>query len=132
MLYYNTENFMSIQVNQYVGYGYILPYKETEKILEKKYGEDNMEDLYDKYYDSAYDKKIVEINGFSMINDGMSGQYFFFGKIFVKTKTDEMVETMELPKLNTKVKKELLTEFQNVFGYAPPSAPNICIISHYR
>lgn len=123
---------MSVQVNQYIGYGYILPYNETEKILEAKHGQDNMEDLYDKYYDSAYDKKIVEVNGFSMITDGMSGKYFFFGKIFVKTRTDEMVDSMEFPKLSAKVKKELLAEFENVFGYAPSQAPNACIISHYR
>lgn len=50
---------MSVQTNQYAGFGYWLDYKKAEAELEDKYDENQIEDIFDKYHDSAFDDKIV-------------------------------------------------------------------------
>ena len=123
---------MSVQCNTYVGFGYMLNYKIAQEFLKNKWGEDGREELMDKYHDNAFKSEIVEINGFSLIVDGMNGDYTFFGKLFAKSKTYEQLETMEVPKISAKLKKALDEEMLNIFGIDVGVAPKMMIIVHYR
>lgn len=123
---------MSVQTNQYAGFGYWLDYKQAEAALEAKYDTDQIEDIFDKYHDSAFDKKIVEINGFSMITDGMDGNYFFFGKIDAKSEVYEPLNVTIAKIPSTKVKKSLKEEIVNVFGTDFNMKPVSLVFTHYR
>lgn len=123
---------MSVQMNQYLGYGYLLPYEESMNLLVEKYTENGMIDLLDKYNDSAFDDKIVEINGFSFICDGMNGRYNFFGKIFIKGKNDMPCKTTKIPDATDDLKTHLVVEFINIFGDVMKTEPSSVLISHYR
>ena len=123
---------MSVQINQYAGFGFFLNHKEAIKALEAKYDEDKIEDIFDKYHDSAYDQKIVEVNGFSMIDDGMSGEYTFFGKIDQKSQCDCPLNLYVYKSPSAKVKKLLNEEIINVFGTDFGLKPACIVFAHYR
>jgi hypothetical protein len=123
---------MSVQMNQYLAYGYLLPYEESEKTLKTKYSEDQIEELFENYHDSAFDKEIVEINGCSLISDGMNGEYNFFGKILKKSDVYEPMETIVIPKVSGKIKKNVEEEFLKVFGTNFEIKPELILLTHYR
>lgn len=123
---------MGVQTNQYSGFGYWLDYKQAEAALEAKYDEDGIEEIFDKYHDSAYDQEIVEVNGFSMISDGMSGEYFFFGKIDAKSEVHEPLDVAVAKVPSAKVKKALKEEIVNVFGTDFGIKPGSIVFTHYR
>ena len=123
---------MSVQTNQYAGFGYWLDYKKAEAALEDKYDENQIEDIFDKYHDSAFDDKIVEINGFSMITDGMDGKYFFFGKIDAKSEVYQPLHVVVSKVHSAKVKKSLKEEIVNVFGTDFNMKPVSLVFTHYR
>ena len=123
---------MSTQTNQYAGFGYWLNYEQAQSTLEAKYSEEQIEDIFDKYHDSAYDQKIVEINGFSMISDGMSGEYFFFGKIDAKSEVHEPLNVVIVKAPSFKVKKALKEEVIKVFGTDFGIEPVYVVFTHYR
>lgn len=123
---------MSVQLNQYLGYGYILPYKDTMKALEAKYQESEIEALFDKYYDSAYKADIVEVNGFSFIVDGMSGKFCFFGKLFLKSKGYDPLPTTSMPEIPLSLQEDLVQEYHRVFGDFDSVTPNTALITLYR
>lgn len=123
---------MSVQCNQYLAYGYKIDFGTAREQLIEIYGEDGYTALSDKYHDSAFDDKIVEVYGCSMIEDGMNGKYTFFGKIYAKSSNYEHLETTEI---NSAVpeRDRIITEheFQRIFGYTP-GEPKFYIITHYR
>lgn len=119
-------------MNQYAGFGYFLNHKEAIKSLEAKYDEDKIEDIFDKYHDSAYDQKIVEVNGFSMIDDGMNGEYTFFGKIDQKSQCDCLLNLYVSVMPVAKVKKSLIEEIINIFGTDFGMKPTCIVFAHYR
>ncbi len=123
---------MSVQMNQYLVYGYMLPFKESEKGLKEKYSAEEIDDIFDKYHDSAFDKEILEVDGCSLISDGMSGEYNFFGKVFAKSKVYEAIETSAMPKVTPKIKKNVEEQLIKVFGDNFGVKPKIMILSHYR
>jgi hypothetical protein len=110
----------------------MLPFKESEKALKVKYSEAEIEDIFDKYYDSAFDKKVMEFDGCSLISDGMNGEYNFFGKVFVKSKVYEAMETSSMPKVTPKIKKNVEEQLMKVFGNDFGIKPKIMIVTHYR
>lgn len=125
---------MSVQVNQYHCFGYMLPYKEALESLDKKCGsEDLREEILDKFYDSAYNQDIVSIDGISLLLDGMGGKYLFFGKIFSKSKNHEFLDTIQFKKPKKHIK--LLVEFK-FKEYFDSSFQDVCpetyLITHYR
>lgn len=119
-------------MNQYLVYGFMLPFKESEKVLDEKYGESGKDELFDKYYDSAFDKKITEVDGCSLISDGMNGGYNFFGKIFQKSEVHEPLMTSEFPKVSSKIKKNVEAELLKVFGSTLDVKPKVFLLTHYR
>jgi hypothetical protein len=123
---------MSVQVNQYLCYGYLLAYKESEKALEEKYSGDEIEDIFDKYHDSAFSKEVKEIDGCSLISDGMNGEYNFFGKVFKKSDNYEHIQTTEMPKVTTKIKKNIDEQLIKVFGTDFEAKPKVILLTHYR
>ena len=122
---------MSVQMNQYLGFGYMLDYDGARQVLDNQFSEDELDDFFTKYYDSAFEKKIVEVNGFSMIPDGMDGRYIFFGKIFKKSTVYEPLSTTVMPKITTKMKKALSEEFNKLFGDMEDK-PATILLTHYR
>lgn len=107
---------MSVQINQYMGYGYMLDYKEAKQALIDKWGEAKYEELIDQYHDSAFDNKIVEISGCSLISDGCSGKFIFFGKIFNKAKDGYHLNTQKLEKVKKHIRLTVDYEAKAVFG----------------
>jgi hypothetical protein len=123
---------MSVQMNQYLGYGYLLPYKDSRKVLEEKHSEDRMEAIFDKYHDSAFKKEMVEVDGCSMIVDGMNGKYIFFGKVFNKSEVHEPLDTTTMPKVSTKIKKSVEEQLTQIFGTNFNLKPGVILLTHYR
>lgn len=119
-------------MNQYLSYGYLLPYDKARNALEKIHTEDGAEEIFDKYYDSAYDKKIIEIEGFSIIQDGMNGEYIFFGKIYKKSRVHEPLSTTTMPKVTAKVKKQLVEQCIKLFGDTFEVKSETILLTHYR
>lgn len=119
-------------MNQYLCYGYLLPYDQSKEALEKLHTQAGAEEIFDKYYDSAYDKKIIEVEGFSIIQDGMCGEYIFFGKIFQKSSVHEPLSTTTMPKVTAKMKKQLVEQCIKVFGDTFEVKPETILLTHYR
>ncbi len=124
---------MSVQINQYLVYGFYLPFKEARQFLIDKHTEDGYTEIADNYHDSAFKKDIVAINGCSLIEDGMNGEYTFFGKIFKKASDGCHLETSEMPKVGKKIKDNVIKEFEEMFGNKfTEYKPKIMLITHYR
>lgn len=123
---------MSVQMNQYLAFGYYLDYEESDKVLCEKYSEDERDEIFDKYHDSAFKTEITEINGCSLISDGMNGEYNFFGKIFDKSTVDEPLDTQFMPKVTKKIKENLKKELIGIFGTDFNIVPEVIILTHYR
>lgn len=123
---------MSVQMNQYIGYGFLLDYKLAEKALEAKYSEDEIENIFDKYNDSAFTKELVEIDGCSLISDGMNSKYMFFGKLFKKSDNYEPLDTTAMPKVGAKIKKSVREKFLNLFGTDLNVQPSVVLFTLYR
>lgn len=123
---------MSVEINQYLGYGILLPYQETRTLLDEIYDEENLEILFNEYHDSAYKKEIVEVDGCSMIVDSMSGKYIFFGKILDKSTQYEPLNTMVIPKVSSKIKKTIIEQYKKVFNKDDQIKLDMILLSHYR
>ncbi len=125
---------MSVQINQYYGYGYYLPFKEAREHLTQKYGEEKYEEISDEYHDSAFKSDIKEVNGCSMIEDGMNGKYIFFGKLFEKAANGEYLETILIKKTKKHVKLLVDYEFKKLFGEDSFNdyEPTTILLTHYR
>ena len=124
---------MSVQCNQYRGFGYLVSFKEAQDQLVELYGEAGYTALADQYHDSAFSESIVEVHGVSMIEDGMSGKYTFFGKIYEKSQNGEYLSTSAIPEVSERdriiVEHECNRVFNNRFSYL---VPQNYIITHYR
>ncbi len=123
---------MSVQRNQYLGFGYMIDFKEAREHHIEKRGEQGYEELSDNYHDSAFDDKIVEVLGCSMIEDGMNGDYTFFGKIYAKSENYETINTTELPTVAERDRIITEHEFTRIFGTDYELEPKLYIITHYR
>ena len=123
---------MSVQCNQYIGYGYLLDFKQAQEVLVKVHGEEGYEELADKYHDNAFNTDIVEVYGCSMIEDGMNADYTFFGKIYAKTKNYEPFESMSIPEPSERDKIIVEHEFNRLFDNQLEVDPSLQIIAHYR
>ncbi len=121
---------MSVQMNQYLVYGYLLPMKESDLAISSN--ENEMEAIHDKYYDSAFNKTVVAINGCSLISDGASGEYNFFGKVFQKSEEGEPLHTTEMPKVTAKIKKNVDSELHKIFDNDFGVKPKLLLLTHYR
>ena len=87
---------MSVQTNNYVGFGAMVDYPEPYEVL----------DHFDDYLDSAYNTEIVEIDGISVIADGMGAEYVFFGKLFYKSQVYEDIDYFLNKKLEFHLTKQ--------------------------
>lgn len=123
---------MSVQRNEYLGYGYMLDFKRARNLLIENYGEDGYTELSDEYHDSAFNNEIVEVHKCSMIEDGMNGKYTFFGKIYAKTENYEAFETQEIPEISLHDRIITEHEYYRIFGTDLGVEPKLHIITHYR
>lgn len=125
---------MSVQCNQYLAWGYMLDFKKAREVLiELNGGEEGYAELADKYSDNAFKPDIVEVYGCSMIEDGMAGEYTFFGKIFAKSENDVPLSTMSMPEVTERDRIITEHEFKRVFGEMFNSDnPQYYLITHYR
>lgn len=125
---------MSTQINQYHCFGHLLPYEEAkEAIINHFNSEDMYEKLMDDFHDSAFDNKIKEIDGISIIQDGMDGKYIFFGKIYSKSSDHCYIETFEVEKPKKYLKLLLKFKLKEYFGDKfNELKPNTMLLTHYR
>lgn len=123
---------MSVQCNQYIAYGYMLDFKQAREILIGLHGEEGYELLADEYGDNAFKPDIVEVHDCSMIEDGMNGEYTFFGKIYAKSSNYEPLESMTIPEPTVRDKIIVEHEFKRVFDNQLDAEPAVHFIAHYR
>lgn len=125
---------MSVQMNQYLCFGFLLDYKAAKAALKQGRTGEEYDELLEAYYDSAFDAKIVEVNGCSMIEDGMDGKYCFFGKVFAKSKVYEPLDTVACPTPSRSTKQNVMAEAARVFGseLLGTKKPTALILTHYR
>jgi hypothetical protein len=123
---------MSVQRNQYVGFGFMIDFKEARQTLIDSLGEEGYEEFSDKYSDNAFNDEIVEVHGCSIIEDGMNGDYTFFGKIYAKSEDHSTIDTMELPAVSERDRIITEHEFTRIFGTDYELEPKLYIITHYR
>lgn len=124
---------MSVQCNQYLGWGYMLDFTKAQDVLVSLNGEEGYEEIADKYHDNAFKPDIVEVYGCSMIEDGMNGEYTFFGKIFAKSENDVPLSTTSMPEVTERDRIITEHEFKRMFGELFNSdKPQYYLITHYR
>lgn len=122
---------MSVQMCQYAGFGYFLDYKPAMAALEALHTEDAIEEMFDKYHMSAFKTNIIEVNGFSMVVDGMSAKFIFFGKVHQKSEVYEPLQKVLLGNASKKLKDELKAEMMSVFGTDFGMKPNSFVFTLY-
>lgn len=123
---------MSVQVNQYIGFGYYLPYDKAIAALEEKHGEDGVEELMDKYHDSAFKKEIKKIDDMSMIVDGMSAEFIYFGHVAAKGTDEEPLSSMVMKQPSTEIIDKMKTQFVEIFGQDFNMSPSFTLVTLYR
>lgn len=123
---------MSVQRNQYLVYGYMLDFKEARAILIATLGEETYQEVSEQYSDNAFTPEIVEVHGCSMIEDGMGGDYTFFGKIYAKSENYEVLETTTFPEVSERDRIITEHEFERLFGKDRGYEPTTYLITHYR
>lgn len=125
---------MSTQINQYHCFGYLLPYDEAKDAIINTLGsEDKFEEAMDDFHDSAFNGEIKEVDGVSMILDGMDGKYLFFGKIYDKSSDHRHIETFEFEKPKKHVKLLLKFKLKEYFGdNFNELKPKTILLTHYR
>ena len=118
---------MSVQRNQYIIIGCEYDYDE----FNENYNDD--EKYVEPYDDNAFDEKIIEHNGLSMIYDGMNGQYVYIGKIIEKTKDYEVIERFCFDDYADEEEKDLINAIiKTEFPKLPDKPINVYLVTHYR
>lgn len=121
---------MSVQTNQYLGYGFMLPYSVLD-VLQDKMSESELDELLDSFHDSAFNEKIVEIDGVSMLVDGMNGDFVFFGKVYAKSSDGFPLSTQKMPQVSLETQVLVSTQMRKYFG--PQEVPaELMLITLYR
>jgi hypothetical protein len=72
---------MSVQLNTYVMYGVLLPFRRELS--------DEQNDLLEGYTDSAFTPDFNPKDGLTALDDGMNGEYLAIGKVIAKTDDHE-------------------------------------------
>lgn len=124
---------MSTSVNQYLIFGYRLDYNEAKERLEATHGE-QAEEVREKYDDNGYDKKIGHFEGVTFIDDGMNGEYAYFGIIKEKAPIDDWIPTLDLSKCRSKSKDVRLVQEQAsiFFGRPIETSPSWHLLTHWH
>jgi hypothetical protein len=73
---------MSVNATHYVMIAAKFDFREFDQAAG---GGDRIEEAFDGYLDNGYVKKVTSKNGFTLIEDGMNGEYTFFGKVLSKS-----------------------------------------------
>lgn len=126
---------MSVQVNNYIMYGYHLNYEDARAALLKNLGgdEEKLEELLDNYSHSAYNSNVVKINGCSIVDDPMDGKDFFFGKVYAKSIDGEYLNTRKIKKPKKEVREKIHQEFIRLFGNDFSTVkPGMYLVVNYR
>lgn len=122
---------MSTAINQYILLGFRLDYNEAFGLLETKYGSSNCEDVREHYEDNGYKKEIKQMNGMTIISDGMDGEYFYFGIVKEKAREGEFVNSFEFGKPVATELKQIQTQAQELFGREFENKPTWHVLTHY-
>jgi len=110
---------MSISTNHYIVFGWKLPYDFVENIWD------------DKFLPYIEGHEGIE---FSMIADGMCGDYIVFGTVIKLPSSHENKDFMDIDLSIMYVYNtgRLQNEFQKVFGKRPTIAPKLFSFIHYN
>lgn len=122
---------MSTQINQYLGYG-ILMSKSEWKELTENFDDDWHEALNDAYADSAFDTKITEINGFSLISDSWCNDFYFYGKCFAKSANESHLETTAVDVVSQELRYDLFHSYEKLFKKKTSKDAQYVLLTVYR
>lgn len=122
---------MSSRVNQYLIFGYRLDYKEAKERLEATHG-DNVDEVQDKYYDNGYQKEIGHFEGVTFIDDGMNGEYAYFGIIKEKGPVDDWISSVSIGRAKRKDVELVYTQAKAFFGRAIETSPGWHLLTHWH
>lgn len=113
---------MSVESNTYVLLGVKLPFEHFNE---------EQRDQFEPYWDSAF-KGIQHHNGLCVVDDGMSGKYYFVGRVLAKS-IDERSEG--IPITDCTVTATLVAEVAGLleqhFDLAGPDV-RVWAFTHYR
>lgn len=109
---------MSVQTNQYLLYGVMLPY-EWHKEWEKEHGKDFYETFEPYMDDSAFDEGVNHKDGVFCIFDGMNSRFIAIGRVIDKSKDGELIaeeSPIALPEFSDLEEELLSSSITRVFG----------------
>lgn len=106
---------MSVQINQYFGFGKVLDGKEV-KAWEMRYGKDFYNELERFCGDSAFKEEIAEHDGLTLLYDGMNGESHFIGRILNKTTDHRFMDSFSFSdvRLRRKEKEYVATQLRMI------------------
>ncbi len=122
---------MSTNINQYVGYGILMTPKEWQE-LTKSFSKEWHENVMDSYRSSVFDNKWAEINGFSLIDDPMNDEFYFYGKIYAKSTEDAPLDMLAVEIPNQELRYDLFHAYQALFKQKPNKDAQFVVLAIYR
>jgi hypothetical protein len=82
---------MSVQTNQYLMWGVLLPY-QWSKDWEKAHDNKSFYDEHEEFIaDSAFSREITHEDGIFCLFDGMNGEYLVIGRVLAKSSDGELL-----------------------------------------
>ncbi len=123
---------MSVQCNQYIGYGYFVNLKALKEGVEAipSASENPWDAFCEEHGDSAFNTKIVAPGGVSVLIYGMDGNCFL-GKVFAKGSDGQCLSSMAMPKVSGKDKKLVEEKYKTLLG-EPTKRAQMCLFTLYR
>lgn len=119
------EKKMSVQLNTYVMYGVLLPFKRNLT--------DDQNDILEKYQDSAFKPEFNPKDGLTVLDDGMNGRYIAIGHVVAKSANYEGLNAPVILSSTPDYDSEALHSIITVLGFDPVQCnAGWLVISHYR
>lgn len=122
---------MGSTVNQYLILGVRLDYKEAQRLLTAKHGE-QADDVQDAYSDDGYKKEVGHFEGVTFISDGMNGEYAFFGVIKQKSSADDWLDTISIERAKPKDVQFIKERAKAFFGEHFECSPSWHVVTHWH
>ena len=123
---------MSVNSNTYVVFGIKLDYDELYDKIENSNKEDLWEELLDKYRESAFGPAKED---FSIIPDGMDGEYVVIGKVLDKTEVYESFPGFANLTISDAEKIEVMSKIMNLMEELEVvilhDFPKLLVFTHY-
>lgn len=104
---------MGSTMTHYAMIGIVLDEGEYEDLNSRV----EYDDLKD-YYDNGYEARVsFADDGFTIIADGMNGEYLVFGEVIMKNLEHDGLKLTVFPKIKSKLRKKILDRAEAVLGF---------------